>query len=249
MRPLDRARERFCFDVLRELPRAGLVLIGGYAVSAYGPPRFSVDLDLVLRKSAVPKVQAVLRRFGFVRVGDWKGGEVFAGRAERWTRGTGPLPVSADLLIGGVSDRRSGATHAYAELRRGARRRRVRGMDASSVAEATVPDREILIGLKLEVGRLVDLRDIAILAGDPLDMGRLGAFLRAAPTDVLEEHTRTLLSVLDTRSFRDSLKGVYMLDDRAFQRYVDGARRLGLSLMRGFPGRREAGPWARRDRP
>lgn len=244
MRPLDRARERLGFEVLRELPRAGIVLIGGYAVSAYGPPRFSVDLDLVLREPTVPKVRTVLRRFRFRRVANWEGGAVFAGRAERWAQGVGPLPFSVDLLIGGVSDRVSGATHAYPEVRRGARRRRIRGMDPSSVAEATVPDREILIGLKLEVGRLVDLRDIAILSGEPLDLGRLGAFLRRASVEVLEAHTRRLLSALDAPSFRDSLKGVYMLDDRAFQRYVEGARKLGLSLMREFSQRRKAHPEA-----
>lgn len=249
MRPPDRAREALCFDVLRGLPRAGIVLIGGYAVGAYGPPRFSVDLDLVLREPSVPRVREVLRRSGFLRVGNWKGGAVFAGGAERWTHGAGPLPVSADLLIGGVSDRVSGAAHSFAELRRASRRRTIRGMAASSVAEATVPDREILIGLKLEVGRLVDLRDVAILAGDRFDLRTIASFLRRTSVDVLEEHARTLLSVLDTPNFRNSLKGVYMLDDRAFRRYAEGARRLVLGLLQEFSTRRERGPKGTRDRP
>lgn len=249
MRPLDRARESLCFDVLRRLPLAGVVLIGGYAVAAHGLPRFSIDLDLVLRAPSVPKVQAVLRTFGFVRVGTWEGGEGFAGGAERWTQGAGPLPVSADLLIGGVLDRVSGSMHSYAELRRGSRRRTIHGMGPTSVAEATVPDREILIGLKLEVGRSVDLRDIAILAGDPLDIDRLVSFLRRVPVQVLEEHTKELLSVLDTPGFQDSLKGVYLLDDRAFQRYAEGTRRLGLRLQHEFSRRRNEDPKARRDRP
>lgn len=41
-------RENICFDLLRKLPQK-LVLIGGYAASSFDFPRFSVDLDLVIR--------------------------------------------------------------------------------------------------------------------------------------------------------------------------------------------------------
>lgn len=41
-------RERASIRFLEELlPEFGGILVGGYAVSAYGPARFSVDVDLV----------------------------------------------------------------------------------------------------------------------------------------------------------------------------------------------------------
>ena len=40
-------RERACLELLKKLPE-GYVLIGGYAVSAFEFPRFSVDLDIVI---------------------------------------------------------------------------------------------------------------------------------------------------------------------------------------------------------
>jgi len=41
-------RERTVLEPLAQLPVGGFVLIGGYAVNAYVPPRFSDDCDLVM---------------------------------------------------------------------------------------------------------------------------------------------------------------------------------------------------------
>ena len=102
MRPEDRDREATCFRLLRELHDCEFVLIGGYAVSAYGPPRFSVDLDLVVPPTSVVPIRRILRKRGMARVKAWDGGGVFQGRAERWALGAAALPVAVDLLVGGV---------------------------------------------------------------------------------------------------------------------------------------------------
>ena len=197
MRRKDLAREHMCFDVLRAVEGKEVVLIGGYAVSAYGPPRFSVDLDLVLKPSALAAVRGELRSMGFKKDTEWRGGDVFEGRSECWTLGAGQLPISADILIGGISDRVSGATHSYESLRGRSSRRTVRGLDPLSVARPLVPDREVLIALKLEVGRLIDLRDIAILAGESVDGGNVVSFLSGAPENLILEHARALLASIE----------------------------------------------------
>lgn len=230
MRPEDLERERASFALLQALHGEEAVLVGGYAVSAYGPPRFSVDLDLVVRASAVSRIRKILKGAGFARVRRWQGGGAFAGRAERWTRGNGPFPLSVDLFVGGISDRVSGAAHSFEEIRRRARTRTVRGLDPASVARTLVPAPEVLIGLKLESARSVDLRDLAILAGGSWDLGEIVAFLGGVPQGVLLDHTGALLKALERRDFRDSLKGVYMLDERAFEGYAERTRALALGL-------------------
>jgi len=230
MRLPDREREGLAFRLLRDLGQGEFVLIGGYAVSAHGPPRFSVDLDMVLESSEVPKVQDVLRERGLSAVKTWDGGEVFAGRAERWALDPGALPIAVDMLIDGVHDRVSGASFSYRDIRGGSSRLPLRGLDPSAAAEARVADRETLVALKLAAGRKVDLRDIAILAGSPLDVGRIRLLLDSADRQILLDHVQTLEFALSTRDFSDSLKGVYMLEDRAFTLYREGARRLCLRL-------------------
>jgi len=234
LRPKDLEREGVCFKVLRAIQGKEVVLVGGYAVSAYGPPRFSVDLDVVLERNTVPSVREVLRDAGFTKAKDWDGGGVFASRAERWVFGKGSLPASVDMLVDGISDRVSKMTFTYAMLRRTAALRTVRGLAVASVAEPLVPSREVLIALKLHVARRVDLRDVVVLAGEAVDREALASFLSQAPQPLVLDHVRRLLSDLETRAFKDSLKGVYMLDDRVYSRYLHGAAELGLWLERRF---------------
>ncbi len=230
MRPQDLERDRAAFALLRALEGQEAVLIGGYAVSAYGPPRFSLDLDLVAPARAVPSLRAVLRPAGLRRVRDWAGGDAFTGRAERWARGTEAVPLAVDLLVDGVSDRVSGASHPFAAIRRGARRRAVRGLQPLSEARPLVASAEVLVGLKLEVARLVDLRDLAVLAGAEVDVRAVATFLVDVRRGLLAEHLEALLAALGRRDFEDSLKGVYMLDARAFRRLADRTRAMALQL-------------------
>ncbi len=230
MRPQDLERERAAFALLRRFRGAEAVLVGGYAVSAYGLPRFSLDLDFVVPASALPGIRGLLKSADLTRIRNWEGGAVFAGRAERWSRGEEAVPLAVDLLIDGVLDRVSGASHPYASVRRGARRLIVRGLDPSSEARALVAAPEVLVALKLEAGRRVDLRDLAVLAGTDLDLERVATLVRDDRRDVLLKHLDALAAALVRRDFQDSLKGVYMLDERAFRRVVNRTE----GLLRGL---------------
>lgn len=46
------AREGVVLETLEKLPKDNIVLIGGYAVNAYVPPRFSIDCDFVVLGSS-----------------------------------------------------------------------------------------------------------------------------------------------------------------------------------------------------
>lgn len=230
MRPEDAERERTCFDLLRAVQDMEVLLVGGYAVSAYGPPRFSVDLGLVLEGKIAPTIRTALRTAGFLKEKDWDGGGVFAGRAERWVIGKESLPSSVDLLVDAIVDRVSGATFTFQALRETATRRPVRGVSASSFAEPLVPSKEALIALKLHVGRRIDFRDVVVLAGQELDREAMSLLIAQPYRKLVLGNVVRLLSALETVEFKDSLKGVYMLDDRIYLRYIEGARDLGQWL-------------------
>ena len=236
MRSEDRDREAACFRLLRELRGCEFVLIGGYAVSAYGPPRFSVDLDLVLPLGAVVPIRRILRKTAMTRMKAWDGGGVFQGRAERWTLGSTRLPVAVDLLIGGVYDRVSKASHTYEDLREGSSILGLRGLDPDSTAETRVASREALLALKIEAGRKVDLRDVTVLAAGPVRPERIEALFTGADRGVVLEHLQQLEAASLRRDFIDSLNGVYMLDDRGLQAMLVGATRLAHSLRRRLEG-------------
>ena len=59
-------RERECFQFLQEIPmERRYVLIGGYAVSSFQFPRYSVDLDIVIPQRELRFFQGLARRKRF----------------------------------------------------------------------------------------------------------------------------------------------------------------------------------------
>jgi len=62
-------RERACLTLLEKLPKR-YVLVGGYAVSAFEFPRFSVDLDMVIPEKDFALFSGILESEGFSRAKD-----------------------------------------------------------------------------------------------------------------------------------------------------------------------------------
>jgi len=95
-------RENTIFEVLQEFVNAQLpfVLVGGYAISAY-KHRFSVDADLVLRKEDKTKFEEILKKKKFAKTIVKDLDHVYAPEFIRY-ESKEKLPVSIDLLIGGV---------------------------------------------------------------------------------------------------------------------------------------------------
>jgi len=55
--------------------------------------------------------------------------------------------------------------------------------------------------------------------------------IAGAPKKLILGHVRKILSDIDTKEFKDSIKGVYMLDDKVYARYMNGVKDLGLWLV------------------
>lgn len=113
------ARESEATDFLDSIPwDSGALLIGGYAISAYGTPRFSDDVDLVLPFDQRSRVETWLRSGGFRQKLTFGSRELVESLPKlRIERGM----VSGDLYFGGVQARGSGARVRYDWLGEGAR--------------------------------------------------------------------------------------------------------------------------------
>lgn len=173
------AREAQAINFLDAFPvKLKPVLVGGYAVAAYGAPRFSVDVDLVLPVAAGPSAVAWFKSSG---VGSRKTFSVqHAG--ETWSK----LRIHRDLLsgdiyLGGLQARASLAQIGYEWVSRKITTTRLVLTTASTRGPVRVARPEAIWALKLLAGRPQDLTDLFAISEWPMD-----------PTEVRSELQRLL---------------------------------------------------------
>ena len=192
------------------------VIIGGYAVSSYGFPRFSVDLDIVISEKEESKYQKLIYDRGFV-LSTEKIDLYYFGKFKRYEKGL----VSIDLLINAVQSRQTGYSYPFSYIFNNTNIREVSGWDPILKAKIRVPDKEMLIALKIHSMRMADKRDIIMLCFEKPDIDKISSHLKNCPKKKIVANIDGLLSVIKARNMKDSLKGVFSVDDRVFQRSVE----------------------------
>ena len=206
-------REKTCLELLPKLPKR-YVLIGGYAVSAFEFPRFSVDLDIVVSEKDFDTFSGILKTKGFSRLKEANDfAAVYMGKFVRFQKMVESLPVSVDLLVGMVQCRQTDAAYSFNYVWKNSEIRIVTGYGLRSSAESRVVDREMLMALKINSMRMSDQRDIISLCGGKVDTGKVAKHLARAPGDIIREHIGLLLSFLGNPKNRDSLKGVFVFSN------------------------------------
>jgi hypothetical protein len=226
-----RERQGVCIELIGKFPRR-FVLIGGYATSAFDFPRFSVDLDLVVRGKDVREFRELLEVEGFKLVQEASGfSEVYEGKFMRFEKKVDSLPVSVDLLVDMVQSRQTGAAYSFDYLWKNSEVRKVVGSGVRESAEVRVADREMLIALKINSMRRADQRDIISLCGETLDSSKVLKHLERAPRDRVLSHIDVVLEALGDPKGRDSIKGVFGISDDVYGKVFEKARRE-LSLVK-----------------
>jgi hypothetical protein len=221
------AREKVCFDVLKLLEKKkSYVIIGGYAVSSYGFPRFSIDLDLVIPQSSLLFFHQFIAQQGFTKSKE-KSDLAYAGGFERHVKGL----VSIDLLINTVESRQTGYSYPFSYIDANSKIRQVSGWNPIHIARVKVASREMLIALKVHSLREADKRDIIMLCYQMPDVTTLANHLRNGPKSILLQHIGELGYVLDNQPLKDSLKGVYSVDDKVFEKTVKNCRHVLEELL------------------
>jgi hypothetical protein len=165
--PTAEAREAVCLDFLDQLPRdLDAVLVGGYAVSAYGPARFSKDVDLVFPSDRMTAVRGWLKRrsipFGQTFDSVSTSGTIRKLRVEHDL-------LSGDLYFGGVRARDTGAVIESSWIARDPRTIRLRLTTAVSQGSIAVARPEALWVLKLLAGRGQDVADLFAISSTPIN--------------------------------------------------------------------------------
>jgi hypothetical protein len=202
-------RERLIFETLRELRNLELVLIGGLALNAYVPPRFSIDCDLVLRRRGVAaRVGRVLEKWGFEKLSEGKttppGGEFIV-----YTRRVDGLRANFDLLVGAVTDRWSGAVFDAEWFFARSRVRRIWARAVPIWVEVRTADPEVLFIMKLLTARKQDIRDAFMLAGLDLDWEYIGRWVKDVPQRVATGGVRKCRALVESVDFKDGLHGAF----------------------------------------
>jgi hypothetical protein len=227
MKPDFSAREKICFDVLGLLEKnESYVVIGGYAVSSYGFPRFSIDLDFVIPETNLSFFHQLMSQEGFSKSKE-KSDLAYSGKFERYEKDL----VSIDLLINTVESRQTGYAYPFSYVYTNSEIRQVSGWDPFHKARVKVATREMLIALKIHSLRDADKRDVIMLCYQIPDVSALVKHLRNGPKNILLEHIRELKSVLDNQHLKDSLKGVYSVDDRVFEKTVKNCHHVLEELL------------------
>lgn len=227
-------REEVCFEFLKNLPIDKYVLIGGYATSAFEFPRFSVDLDIVIRKEDLDSFTSLLKGEGFKQTISKELDQLYEGEFIRFEKRIDGLAVNVDLLVNMVQSRQTGTAYSFDYLFRNSEVREVAGSALDMRVRARVADREMLIALKANSMRLADQRDIIALCNGEVDVGKLIEHLSRCPRDVIKANIIRLLETLRDPKSKDSIKGVFSLSDEVYGRITRRTEMVFTKVLEGL---------------
>lgn len=197
-------REKEIFDGLEKIAKYG-ILIGGYAMNAYTPPRFSVDCDIALKKN-VKHVEEILTKNGFEKTGHGKLQSPYAGEFLRFEKGK----AFFDLLVGGILDRQSNAYFPYDFIEKNSKEKETVGRTITTRIKMKIANPEVLFIMKFASCRRQDIRDIFMLSNLKLDAEFIIATIKKEYKKTLPNIEKIRKAVNDQK-FKDALQGVYGL--------------------------------------
>ncbi len=197
-------RERAVLAVLDSWPwDVGGVLIGGYAISAYGPPRYSVDVDVVIPAASARRIRSWLRTLGFERTSHaMPNPQNYEGQVDRFRSDE----VTLDLLVGAVRDREVMVDIPEKWISRNRRWMLLETLSGKTSRTIPIARPEALWVLKLQSGRDLDLTDLFAISDLPIDVDEVRRLFVQLATDSFTRKFRSVrLKLNERRLFEDSL--------------------------------------------
>jgi Nucleotidyl transferase AbiEii toxin, Type IV TA system len=198
------AREHAVLGLLDRWPwHLGGVIIGGYAVMAYGPPRYSDDLDVVIPKTAADETRGWLTAQGFeLEKRTTPNPENFDGQVERYLQ----PPVTIDLLTNAVRDRHAKVDVPEAWISKRPLRAPLVTLSGRTTSNVPIARPEALWALKLQAGRPRDISDLFAIAETPFDSTEVTDLFVGLATESLVSKLRAVQTSLGSeKTFVDSL--------------------------------------------
>ena len=88
----------------------------------------------------------------------------------------------------------------------------------------------MLIALKIQSMRMADKRDIIMLCYEKPDTQSIHTHLKDSPREKIMEHIIELLLVFSNNKFKDSLKGVYSINDKIYKKTIERCQQTMIEL-------------------
>lgn len=226
-------RENKIFNVLNSFRKEDLdfILVGGYAVSAFSH-RFSVDADLVISDNNQEEFAKLLEGKGFEEGQRKDLKSIYGGEFISYKKGR-KLPVTVDLLVNSLKCRQTGASWSYNYLRKNSKEKTVRGSENS--VEVMVPEKELLIAIKLHSVRSTDIRDVVALIENS-DFDKIKKHLNRGQRDKVKNSLNRVFKEINYDKFKDSFKGVFQeteiseTDLKSLREFLKGELKGGESI-------------------
>lgn len=205
-------RENEVLNIIKKIVKGKLdfVLVGGYAVSGLAKHRFSVDCDLVIPKTQMKKFDKFLKKNGYgeyVKKDDFD--KMYGGMFVSYKKDVNGLSVTVDLLVGSLASRFTNASWGFDYIKNHSMTANIVGVEKS--VTCTIPERELLVALKIHSGRRTDLRDLIVL-NEGVDLEKVVRHLKRGDLKLLMIQIDKMIKMLDDKNLIDSLKGVFGID-------------------------------------
>lgn len=201
-------------DILKALKtlvetKLDFVVVGGFAVSGLTRHRFSVDCDVVVARRELEKLERIFEREGFTKHVERAGfDEVYGGEFTSYKKEVEELPVTFDLLVGSLVCRATDAAWSFDYIKKHSIQANIAGIETSVTCR--VPEKELLIALKIHSARKADIRDVVMLR-ERTDFERVLKHLRKGREEALRDQIIRVIQALKDPRLVDSLKGVFTL--------------------------------------
>jgi hypothetical protein len=199
-------RERTVLETISHLPASGFVLIGGYAVNAYVPPRFSGDCDLVVL-SGMTAIEELLLRNQFVRKEEGEAPYGVGTYLRYWKE---EEKAGFDLLQGSVLDNRTGILFESALFEKYSAERVTNGKMDVRIIKLRVVDPELLFAMKFVPVRRADVRDMFMLSGKDLNWDLVIEHIaNKCGRVIIEASLDRIKSIVEATGYRDDINSTF----------------------------------------
>ena len=191
-----------------------------------------MDLDIVLPKSHARLFQKMAAAEGFGKEREASPGTAGSGKVIIY-KTSQRVPVGLDLFVDSVHSRTTGSEYSFDYLSKNSEIREIRGRSLEARASARVPDREMLIALKMSSLRRQDMRDILVICHERPMAERVAEHLKGWRQDVLRHCLNELSSYvesLDSSSFRS----VFAASPQVLNRNISNSKYLLAKLFKAL---------------
>ena len=133
--------------------------------------------------------------------------------------------VSIDLLVNGITSRQTGYCYPFQYIYNNSHIKETSGWDSSNKVKTRIAQKEMLIALKIHSMRMADKRDIIMLCYEEPNIKKIVDHLKKSPKEKIIEHLNELATLLNGSTLKNSLKGVYSINDKLYTNAIQNCQR------------------------